>query len=231
MIPPTEPRIFEVMRSSLYDSLAFSILVLHDNQSFHLCSTSLCPRQKGRRSNYHYPQFAGSRHTMACPTVSHCQGQEGRQFPNQQNRTYLDRTLSAPVVYPLPSSGVGGVCLRWGLQVCLRKIESHLAFHGSSHVSSSRSCQDTGPTRLLLAKMGREVCCRADPSSGASWHVARAVCRSAYLPANREAWKDLSSGAQVPVFWLTIYNLGETTWSLCASVSRSLEQTYSHGIY
>lgn len=96
MIPPTEPWIFEVMRSSLYYSLAFSTFVLNDNQSFHLCSTSLCPRQKGRRSNYHYPQFAGSRHTMACPTVKPLPGPGRETVSKQTEQDILGQNALCP---------------------------------------------------------------------------------------------------------------------------------------
>ena len=124
----------------------------------------------------------------------------------------------------LPSFiGVIGVCFRWNLQVCLRKTKSCLAFHVGRHISFSISCQNMGLTRLLPGKMGREVCCWADPSNGASWHTVQAVFRSTYLPANRYGWKTVKLRGQtvctqVPAFWLTIYSFGETTWSLCASV-------------
>ena len=153
-----------------------------------------------RRNNYPLStifRLECSRHTVAClESHSVATARAGVEVPKQMEQGKPGQTTHSLPCGLLPSfTGVIGVCFRWNLQLCLRKIKSCLAFHMGSHLSSSISCQNMGLTCLLPGKMGREVCCWAGPSDGASWHTAQAVSGlPTYLQTGR-AGRQWNSGA------------------------------------
>ena len=117
-----------------------------------------------RRNNYPLStifRLECSRHTVAClESHSVATARAGVEVPKQMEQGKPGQTTHSLPCGLLPSfTGVIGVCFRWNLQLCLRKIKSCLAFHMGSHLSSSISCQNMGLTCLLPGKMGREVCC------------------------------------------------------------------------
>lgn len=149
----------------------------------------------------------------------------GRQCPtNRIEQTWTERSLP---LWFIPFIRGGRGLFSVDLQVCLRKIKLYPASHRGSHTSPSTSCQNTGRHAYSWQRLEEKCATEQTPAMGCHGTWLRLfVGLPAYLQTGtpgRQWSSRLGTGvcSQVPVFLLTIYNLGETTLSFCASVSLS----------